>query len=219
MPAKKRIVETIKIGKVDTNFMKLLEPMDKLSGEGREFSVQLFWSNDDEDVISTLKGACMNVAKDAFPDIPMDQLNYPIRHADKEPKTLAKYPEMAGHMFMNVRRPESFGPPPIYGKDGKPMTGVSDQTVFSGCLVYAILDCYDYSVAGNEGVTFGLRAIQIADNVTVARRGGGVDPGSLFTAVDGANVETAGAAVEDDLGPGHAEPTEEVKQAASDIPW
>jgi hypothetical protein len=72
---------------------------------------------------------------------------------------------------------------------------IDQSQIFAGCIVNAYVQAYGYDKQVNKGVSLGLNAIQLVDNVNVTRMGGGGrDATEVFQAVPGSPAPTAPAA-------------------------
>jgi hypothetical protein len=69
---------------------------------------------------------------------------------------------------------------------------IDQSQIFAGCIVNAYVQAYGYDKQVNKGVSLGLNAIQLVDNVNVTRMGGGGrDATEVFQAVPGSPAPTA----------------------------
>ena len=70
--------------------------------------------------MAALRKLIEEIKGEAFKDVPYQTLKLAIRDADAENK-VDKYPYMENCLFMNARRPESFGPVPIFNRAAQPI--------------------------------------------------------------------------------------------------
>ena len=80
-----------------------------------------------------------------------------IIHDGDEEKDLDENPEYAGHMYMSVSANEKY-PPLVIDRNKQEIMNPAE--VYSGAYGIAILRAYPYSASGNNGVSFGLNALQ-----------------------------------------------------------
>jgi hypothetical protein len=213
-----KVSKQFELQNVVVSFVKVHEPVAKMSGEGKEYSVQVILPKDHAQT-EEFKALIMSVAAEAFPGYTVPPAKRLIRDSDAEGKG-AQYEYMANTYFFNLRRNENQGKVPCALPDGK-LFDPTPQVLFSGCVCNIFLGVYDYDFNNTKGITASLNGIQLVDNVNVERLGGGA-PIPKFGTVDSANVNAV-------LGDGHA-PTEDEqlpaaeqesnsKPAETAIPW
>ena len=204
------------LNNVVASFVKVYEAVPKMSGNGKEYSVQIILPKDHPQA-EEFKKVIMEMAAEAFPGKQVAADSRLIRDADAEGKAVENA-YMADSYFFNLRRNESQGKPPCALPDGN-LFDPTPQNLFSGCLVNVHIGMFSYSITApgtNNVIKFGisgsLNGLQVVDNQTVERlSGGGGVP--TFGVVENANVSMVDAAI----GGGHEPQAEEVKETA--IPW
>jgi hypothetical protein len=215
--------KSIEIKNVVISFVKIYEPVPKMSGTGNEYSLQVIISKDHPQ-LQELKDAIVAIRDEAFPNtaIPSDCLL--LRDSDAEGKG-AQYEYMENTFFFNVRRNENQGKVPCAMPDGS-LFDANPQIIFSGCIANVWVNLYDYQVFQpgtnrimKRGVTGALNGVQLVDNVNVVRLGGAA-PMPQFGVVENANVNAV-------LGEGHTaqrhegapQPQAVPNNPATDVPW
>lgn len=180
--------------KVTASFVKVAEPELKMSGQGREYSIQIIMPKDHPQV-KELQQAIMGIAGEAFPDVQLPADCRLIRDSDAEGKG-AQYEYMKDTWFFNLRRNEKQGKVPCAMPDGA-LFDPDPQTLFSGCLINVHIGLFDYSVFQpgtnkimRRGVSGSINGIQLVDNVNVERLGGSA-PVPEFEALDESDVAVA----------------------------
>jgi hypothetical protein len=210
-----KVSRTFTLNNVVASFVKVYEPVPKMNGKGKEYSVQIILPKDHPQA-EEFKKCIQGMATEAFPGKTVAADSRLIRDADAEGKAV-DYPYMENSYFFNLRRSESQGQPPCAMPDGKLFTP-TPMTLFSGCIVNMHIGMFTYAINApgtNNVIKFGvsgsINGIQLVDNKTVERLGGGAAV-PTFGVVENANV----AMVEEALGGGH-EPAEQEQE--EQIPW
>lgn len=212
-----KVSKAFELKNVVVSFVKLAQAEPKMSGEGKEYSIQVILPKDHAQT-EEFKKLIMSIAGEAFPGVTILPNKRLIRDSDAEGKG-AQYEYMANTYFFNVRRNENQGKVPCAMPDGK-LFDPNPQILFSGCVCNVFLGVYDYDFNGTKGVTASLNGVQLVDNVNVERLGGGA-PVPQFGVVDNANVNAV-------LGAGHAQAEDEVLPTSApnasaatpaEIPW
>lgn len=178
-----------KLEKVTLSYVHIIDPRDKMSGEGKEYSCQILLPKKHPQ-IAQLKKEINALAAEEFKGVKPSALNLAIRDCDAEGK------EPEGHVFLNARRREDYGPPPVYSSRGVPISEPTTDQVFSGVLANVVLTLYTFNFSGKKGVTAALEGVQIVDNVNVKRLDGGVDLSKEFTPLDDATEKDEAVAVD-----------------------
>lgn len=198
------------------SFVKVHEAQPKMSGEGREYSVQVILPKDHAQT-EEFKALIMGIAAEAFPGVTLPVNKRLIRDSDAEGKG-AQYEYLQNTYFFNLRRNENQGKVPCAMPDGQ-LFDPNPQVLFSGCVCNVHIGIYDYDFNGSKGITGSLNGIQLVDNVNVERLGGGA-PVPQFGVVDNANVNAV-------LGEGHAQQAQDevipesgmTAKKSEPIPW
>lgn len=214
--------KTMILENVLISFVKIYEPVPKMSGTGNEYSLQVVMSKDHPQ-LQELKDTIIQIKNAAFPNhqVPKDCLM--LRDSDAEGKG-DQYEYMQNTFFFNVRRNENQGAVPCAKPNGE-LFVPDPQVIFSGCIANVWVNIYDYQIFQpgtnrimKRGVTGALNGVQLVDNVNVTRLGGS-SPAPKFGVVENANVREV-------LGEGHnaARSVEEPEPVAennpeSDVPW
>ena len=214
------------------SFVKIYEAVPKMSGNGKEYSIQVIVSKD-HGQLRELQQNIIDVKNEAFPNqtIPKDCLL--IRDSDAEGKG-DQYEYMRNTFFFNVRRNEKQGPVPCAMPSGKGFVP-TQELIFSGCICNVHMNIYDYQVfqpgtnrVMKRGVTAALNGLQLVDNVNVTRLGG-TAPAPQFGVIENATVNevmtSPGMAQDEYLDnvpeaqqPDPIEPAP-TNTSATDVPW
>lgn len=145
-------------GKVRATFVNVFEPrVNELSGQ-EEYSLQILIPKTDKETLSAIKGAVEEAANAKWPKKRPAKFRFPLRDGDapEEAEGTEKYPERAGHFFVNVK---SKFAPQIVDRQRAP---VVDRSEFqSGDYCRVSLNAYPYDMKGNCGVSLGLQNIQV----------------------------------------------------------
>ncbi|TCL35623.1 uncharacterized protein DUF2815 [Anaerospora hongkongensis] len=152
-------------GKVRLSFVALFTP-SSIDGGDEKFSAVLMIPKDDKNTLKMIKAA-VDAAKESGKSkkwggkIP-PSLDLPLHDGDTE-KDLEKYPEFAGHYYVNAKsntKPEIVKPIGK-GADGKmKFQEITDTTeVYSGCYARVSLNFYPFDKKGNKGVAAGLNSV------------------------------------------------------------
>lgn len=180
---------------VTASFVKIAEPVMKMSGQGKEYSIQVIMPKDHPQV-DDLQKAIVEIAKTAFPGVTLPRDCVLMRDSDAEGKGEA-FDYMKDTWFFNLRRNERQGPVPCVDAKRIPFVP-TEQNLFSGCLINVHIGLFDYSVFQpgtnkimKRGVSGSLNGIQLIDNVNVTRLGGGA-PAPMFEEEEGGNVNLSG---------------------------
>lgn len=146
------------------SFVHVFQPHAFNEGDAPKYSIRLLIpKKGGEDTIKKLEAA-IEVAKaegikklwgGELPDA--DDLDLPIRDGDS-PKVLKKYPEHAGHWFINASSDPSRKKPEVIDR-GK-IEILDPQDLYSGCYGRISVALYPFSNSGNDGVGIGLNNVQ-----------------------------------------------------------
>ena len=207
---------------VTISFVKIYQPVPKMSGNGNEFSLQVIMPKDHPQ-IGELAGAINAIKEEAFPNMQIPKDCLLVRDSDAEGKG-QQFDYMENTVFFNVRRNENQGAVPCADNQGKSFVP-NPQIIFSGCICNVHISLYDYAVRNQQGqvmkrgVTGSLNGVQLVDNVNVQRLGGGA-PVPQFEAVEG-NVNMA--VTDPSMMPAQDEALPEAPAAAKaeapEVPW
>ena len=208
------------IRNVVASYVKIVKPGQKMDNSGMEYSCQLVIPKDHAQV-AEVQNAIMDVLNEAFPGENYQSMRKGLRDSDAE----GKDGMMENTFFMNVKRPESFGPLAVYNRGGQPITP-TNENIFSGCIINAVVSIYSFNTGGSRGVACGIEGVQIVDNVNVQRLDGTVDLGSAFQPLEGdggAEVESSPFTAEPAAAatPAPTAPAAPAAPAAApgDMPW
>lgn len=203
-----RVTKHIKLEGVRASYAKVVNPGPKFDGSGMEYSMQVVIPKDHKQ-LDDLKKVISACIREAFPKLTAPQkqaLKLGLRDNDAEGRS-EQYPYLQGTMFINAKRPESFGPVPLFDRRAMPLEATSEN-IYSGCLVNVNLTIFTFDTAGSRGISCGLNGIQVIDN-NCERWDGSVDPNSMFQSVAGS---------EEDAGFGGIDAPEE-EGIDDEIPW
>jgi len=152
-------------GKARLSFVNIFTP-SSINGGDEKYSVTLMIPKTDKETLRKIKAA-VDAAKEIGKTskwggkIP-NSLDLPLHDGDTE-KDLEKYPEFAGHYYINAKsntKPDIAKP---IGKDANGKTKlqeIADSTeVYSGCYAKASINFYPFDMKGNRGVAAGLNSI------------------------------------------------------------
>lgn len=167
---------------VTLSYCNLVNTVPKMSGDGREYSVQLIIPKDHKQV-AELQTKIKEVAAEAFPDKPIQQLKIMLRDSDAEGYG-EKNEYQRNTFFANVRRQEKQGMVPVYNRRNERIIAVTEEVLFSGVLASVQLSIYSYDMPTAKGITASINAVQVVDNVNVERLGGNRDTSNVFEALD-----------------------------------
>ncbi|MGI9570433.1 MAG: ssDNA-binding protein [Desulfobulbia bacterium] len=173
-----RASKEITLNNVMLSYCNLVEPVKNIQGDGMEYSTQVVISKDHPQ-LKELIGTITEIAGKAFPDKPMGQLKIILRDNDTEGYA-DKYDYLKNTMFMNVRRQVKQGQVPVVNRQNKQVLPLTNDALFSGCIVNILLSVYSYDMPTAKGVTASVNLVQIVDNVNVERLGNSVDVENTF---------------------------------------
>lgn len=152
-------------GKVRLSFVNIFTP-SSINGGDEKYSVTLMIPKGDKETLRKIKAA-VEAAKEIGKTskwggkIPSN-LDLPLHDGDTE-KDLEKYPEFAGHYYINAKsntKPDVAKP---IGKDAEGKTKLQEITdsteVYSGCYAKASINFFPFDRAGNKGISAGLNSI------------------------------------------------------------
>ncbi len=152
-------------GKVRLSFVALLAP-SSIDGGDEKFSAVLMIPKDDKNTLKMVKAA-VDAAKENGKSkkwggkIP-PSLDLPLHDGDTE-KDLEKYPEFAGHYYINAKsntKPEVVKPIGKGADDKMKFQEITDSTeIYSGCYARVSLNFYPFDKKGNKGVAAGLNSV------------------------------------------------------------
>lgn len=175
-------------GKVRFSFVRVFEP-ESFGGNAAKYSVRLLIPKSDKSFIERYDAALVAAkeigkAKKWGGKIP-HKLDMPLRDGDVD-VDLEKYPEHAGHWFINARsssKPDVLKPVGK-DKDGRNiLTDITDETEFySGCYGKARITLWPFDEAGNKGVSALLDGVVKTQNGEAF--GGGGDAKAAFADED-----------------------------------
>ena len=94
-----------------------------------------------------------------------------VKNADRAKQAKEPRPELENKWFMRVADPSRR--PVVFDQSMVPMDESMSANVFGGCVIHAVFQLYWRKIPTNPGVSAGLRAVQLVDNVNVQRLGGG----------------------------------------------
>ena len=167
-----RVTVDITTGVGTISFPKVFESTKatKKKDDGTEvdsYEIQILIPKTDREACEALIKAYAKVAKAEWGDN-WKEVGSPIRDGDKEAKLLTsdgqskrgdKYPERAGHIFINAR---SQRPIAVVDKTNTPITKPTEM--YGGCKGRISVTFYPYNQKGNIGVAAALNGVQkIAD--------------------------------------------------------
>jgi len=142
----------------------------------KSFDIQILLPKSDREGARALLKAIKEVGEAEFGEN-WKSVRMPLRDGDKEANQLTsdpnvtkgeKYPERAGHYFINARSTKPVG---VYDREQRPITDSS--LIYGGCKGRLALTFYPYNTQGNTGIAAGLSGVQkTADGEPIA--GGGV---------------------------------------------
>jgi len=145
-------------GKVRLSFAHLFEPYAAQANQDPKYSCMILIPKSDTDTLEKVRRAQQLAAEAGkttkFGGKIPPNLHYTLRDADEE-GDLERYPEMAGHYFMNLANKTA---PGLIDKDKNPILDRSQ--LYSGCYVRVQMGAFAYNSNGNKGVSFGLNHVQ-----------------------------------------------------------
>lgn len=152
-------------GKVRLSFVSVFTP-SSVNGGDEKYTATLMIPKSDKETLRKIKAA-VDAAKETGKSskwggkIP-NSLDLPLHDGDED-KDLEKYPEFAGHYYVNAKsntKPEVTKP---IGKDADGKTKLQEITdsteIYSGCYARASVNFYPFDMKGNKGVAAGLNSI------------------------------------------------------------
>lgn len=131
------------------------------------YDIQILIPKTEREGLRALMSAIKEVGEAKWGDR-WKSVRHPLRDGDKEADELTddgqttkgeKYPERAGHYFLNARSTKPVG---VVGRD---LTPINDPAaVYGGCKGKVSITLYPYSTQGNFGIAAGLNGVQfVAD--------------------------------------------------------
>ena len=204
-----RVTKKLQLKNVLGSYVKVVEPGKNFDGTKLEYGMQIVIPKDHPQ-LEELKSAIVSVLKEAFPNLTPAQkaaLKKGLRDNDEEGHS-ETFDYLKNTMFINAKRPESFGPVPCFDRAARPMVP-THETVFSGCLMNVSITIFSFNAPASKGVSCGLDGIQIVDN-NRDRWDGQSNANNLFAPLPGAEEDSGFAAVAAEA---------ETETAEDDIPW
>lgn len=172
-------------GMVRLAFPKLAKP-EPIAGKGEpKYQATLLIRKDDSETLNAIYGAFGQVAQEKphFINKQTGQfyptLNIPLRDADAE-GTAEKYPDYAGHYFMNCysKHPVKLVDPAL---NDVPLT-IANDVFYPGCYVKAAIDLYAFEGPEAKGISVSVDALQKWQEGERIATGGSIDVNSVFSA-------------------------------------
>ncbi len=158
----KQVGTKVITGEGRLSFVHVFEPYAFNEGDEKKYSVRLLINKiTGADTIKALEAAIEEAKKDGMKkkwagEIP-DDLELPIRDGDN-PKIVKKYPEHAGHWFINVSTGLNNKKPEVIDRDKMPILDANE--LYSGCYGRISVVLFPFSVSGNDGISIGLNNVQ-----------------------------------------------------------
>lgn len=207
-----RASRQIKLNKVLIQYCKLVDPGESMDGRSKEYAAQ-FVIPKDHPQVKEIQEQVGEILREAFPGANYSSMKKGLRDSDAGGQA-QNQPHMENTYFINAKKLERFGRPPIYNSLGTPLNEdqITPSVIFSGCIVNVVLSFYSFDTSGNKGVAVGIEGVQIVDNVNVSRMDGAPDLGAAFGPVEGAEDNTQMQQKEFENKPAEEE-------AGEDIPW
>ena len=146
-------------GPVRLAFVNLFEARSSNPDQPPKFGCCLMIPKDDTATLKKIKdaqAAAAELGKGKFNGKVPANLKTTLHDGDEE-QDLEKYPEFAGHYYMNISANESY-PPGIVDANVNPILDRSE--VYSGMWARVSMNAFAYNSNGNRGISFGLRHVQ-----------------------------------------------------------
>lgn len=144
-------------GKVRLSFAHLFEPYAAQAGQDPKYSCMILIPKSDTNTLDKIRNAQKLAAENGkakFGGRVPANLATTLRDADEE-ADLEKYPEMAGHYFMNLNSKKQ---PGLVDRNREPI--IDSTELYSGCYARVQIGAFAYNTNGNKGISFGLNHVQ-----------------------------------------------------------
>lgn len=157
-------MSTVVTGPVRLSFVNLFEPRSPgLNDDGTpqppKYSVQLLIPKKDAATIAKLRAAEKATAEEKKAVFIKGKVPAELKSVlrDGDLSDLEEYPERAGHWYMSVTAKEKYPPALVTGPNREDV--VERSEIYSGCYAKVSLNPFAYNVKGNQGISFGIRAV------------------------------------------------------------